>query len=66
MDKDTKHLDQTLLMALSSIGDTDSAVELGHFGNMTRQEAIVRLKNVRKALKTGHLIIKRKPGISKT
>jgi len=67
MNKDAKHIYETALMALSSLGDTDSAVELGHFGRMTTQDAIARLKNLREALKAGRITIKRiKAGTSKS
>jgi hypothetical protein len=43
-------LDKAMLFALAALGDTDSALELGHFGNMTHKEAVIRLKQARKDL----------------
>jgi hypothetical protein len=50
-----KEIDAAMLYALSSLGDMDSVLELGHFGNMTHGEAIVRLKKARKDLPIGRM-----------
>jgi hypothetical protein len=44
-------IDRAMLFALASLGDTDAVLELGHFGNMTHDEAISRLKAVRQFLR---------------
>lgn len=44
-------LDRTLLFALAALGNTDAVLELGHFGQMTQKEAVVRLKTAREGLK---------------
>lgn len=47
-----KEIDKVALYALAALGDADSAVELGHFGNATRADALVRLKKLREFVAT--------------
>lgn len=47
----SEQVDQAMLKALASLGDTNSVLELGYFGNLSTEEALVELRAARLLLK---------------